>query len=1412
MDVPLEVASTSDADERELLEAANPSLYWDRVVATSHLDSHLPDPLLDQSDDMKLGTSLVHRRSAQVEDANSFALNSGLHTPSSSAARVSLRRSVSGNATTPGWTGPGPPTSSPVSPLAAASLSVSYLPRSPSQHRANENHLISSPDPLQLLSLPARRSVDVDNHNRRPTDHNGLVMTAGPDASPSSSSRPLRESSPRQFNLRQRSSSPDPFVVPAPPIIGMNHDQISALENGASAEGGRYSMRTRQPRQLKPYAFDRLEYTYQLKHHPDAIVNFRGHRNPVESSSSPPPCSDANDTDDAVEDIGGERPSEDPRVLPHAEQKKRHRTKTKHPSAPLHAVPRRMSGLHRSMESPSLARRGIGSPASADRARLPHLDNDDSPVEASAWYPDAFNEWSSGLGSDDALPLSAPQNDLPVNHTLRPRVKRRRRALRQLPHLSPLASRSSHSSDRSSPYPKPASLGAISLNSSSDEGSPRSESTGGSEDVTVLSDESAMILVDGHSPVLPPKQERSPPQTFQKRGFRPSKHPVITDFFVRGPREKKKRPRKRRIVSSEKASRSKRAFAEVGAKDLPSADRRNPSARVRRRHDRLQRPADLSVFTVGGGRVLSGWQRRNAVTIDTEDIAFRKALEPLERHLRPPPVRPQFELPHLKRPPRKVVRGPIDRTASSSTSMAVDPVRNEGTRHRIVVDFDIPFLSSGKVYAASSYLGKGWLYELLSIVSGTPLSHPPPAVEIDGHRLSSISSALDYTVFLPYTCDSFARVLNDPLAMSHEAFTSWNGDMHAVCSLVSWIVASAPGDDAHLIRAVSLEYTGSLIARIDTVLEDSGDRAKSLCPSVLCLYWFAIELLVRSCCNVVGIEEDLSIAISARIAGMASRLLQVGLQTTVSHVANDEHLDDFSLYPCVAELWICLVHLGTIHGRAPGTPLESHFPSIVDILQQSLAAAESSAQGGLQASEGIWCTLIGLCALSQFSAHGLSTSSARMCSSWELVVLSLDYIRLVVHPQIDSDLSGRSLRRRDAYIRLVVSRCLILHQRWGWRLDDDASATLLRRLVEIFKSRKFADLRGEVAGFAAFVQENDARLLTEHASRDSTFTIFLKLIFASAEQMRPSLREDEYLGRTKKLLSLVTPVGSVQLSALRSPFDEQLSMLYNRYNSLVLAIRILPSVENVLYRVSLARRYVDFGRSAAATRSVCIRAANYLVLQALDMALPVGPALDWTSEIARVLISEFRAAVVVAGGIGAPPANDDARRRRSELVQCIQLVLSGLQDMSRTVTISAGKDTSTALGLLQKGCLFPVLAEAELCAIPTIQTLLQGIVDAHLKLALSLQEEAASQELRPKPQLSNQEESQDEYGQFDLNWDDPMVLAALDNATMPAVPVPVMAVRYTYQSLIEYIKNAAASPVIFETIISSFENQQRRQQ
>jgi hypothetical protein len=763
---------------------------------------------------------------------------------------------------------------------------------------------------------------------------------------------------------------------------------------------------------------------------------------------------------------------------------------------------------------------------------------------------------------------------------------------------------------------------------------------------------------------------------------------------------------------------------------------------------------------------------------------MNRARQPPSKPIRPPPPRP----PPVRRPPRHRSKDRTRRDGAASSSRVPDPEPDREVRQRIVVDFDIPFLPSGKEFSSSCYLGRGWLHELLSVLSGTPLSHPPPRFEVDGHELSSVSTALDYTVFLPYACDTFAKVLDDPQVMPHASFVKWNTDMHAVCSLASWISAFATGNDAHLIRTASLEYSGSLIARIDTVLGDSGEQAKTLSPCTLCLQWFAIELLVRTCWSAMGNDEDLSTAVSARLVGFATRLLQIGVQATVAPVIdNDESLDDYSLYPCATELWICLIHLGAAHGTTAAAPGNSRLPSMVDILQQSLAASESSAQGSLHASEEIWGMLFGLCALSQFSAHGVSTSTSRLNTSWEIVLLALERIRLVADPQVDNTLSTRNLRRRDAYVRLVVSRCFLLHQRWHWRLDDDASAAVFRRLVEIFKSRRFADLRGEIAGFPAFVQENDAHLLAQHASTDSAFSIFLKLIYASAQQMRPpAMRDEEYLGRIKKLLSLITPVGSVQAT----DDTTQLSMLYNRFGALALAMRVLPSAENVHYRVSLARRYVDVGRATAATRAVCIRAATLLAMQALDMALPVAPALEWSAEIARVLLTELRA---VPGAVAGLPTG------KTERVQCVQLLLSGLGDVSRAATSSppadADKDSSTALEVLQKGmkllplregrlltrinagCLFLVLSDAELCEIPTVQGLLQGIVDSHLSCALSLQGD-------PDPQQrAIQEESQDEYGQFDLNWDDPRVLAALDSTSEP--PRAATTMQYTYQAIVE---------------------------
>lgn len=246
-------------------------------------------------------------------------------------------------------------------------------------------------------------------------------------ASSSSSGHLLSEVGSQTVDVHRRPPSPDPFMAPASATVDVNNQLSSSLENGADVAGGRYSMRTRQPRQLKPYAFDRLEYKHQLKHHPDAIIKLTGYRSPVESSSPPPLSSGEEDTDGAAENLGGESLSADAQILPRAKRKKRHHTNTEHPTAQPSTSHRRPSKVQVSRRYPSLMRTVAGSSANTDVRFTPirDLGSDNSPDMAAMWYPDAFNDMSSGLGSDD-VPLNTYEDDLQVNDSPPPRIKRRR--------------------------------------------------------------------------------------------------------------------------------------------------------------------------------------------------------------------------------------------------------------------------------------------------------------------------------------------------------------------------------------------------------------------------------------------------------------------------------------------------------------------------------------------------------------------------------------------------------------------------------------------------------------------------------------------------------------------------------------------------------------------------------------------------------------------------------------------------------------------------------------------------------------------------------------------------------------------------------------------------------------------------
>jgi hypothetical protein len=116
-----------------------------------------------------------------------------------------------------------------------------------------------SVDPLSLFSsMPAMPPFSGIHENNLPPDES--VPCTPPISSNISSTTSVRDQTP----------SPPPQSFP-----NNHHPNPQDLRD---AEVMRYSLRTRQPKQVKPYAYDRVAYKQQMKSNPDAIVKFQSLR------------------------------------------------------------------------------------------------------------------------------------------------------------------------------------------------------------------------------------------------------------------------------------------------------------------------------------------------------------------------------------------------------------------------------------------------------------------------------------------------------------------------------------------------------------------------------------------------------------------------------------------------------------------------------------------------------------------------------------------------------------------------------------------------------------------------------------------------------------------------------------------------------------------------------------------------------------------------------------------------------------------------------------------------------------------------------------------------------------------------------------------------------------------------------
>ena len=796
----------------------------------------------------------------------------------------------------------------------------------------------------------------------------------------------------------------------------------------------------------------------------------------------------------------------------------------------------------------------------------------------------------------------------------------------------------------------------------------------------------------------------------------------------------------------------------------------------------------LHVFTSKDRRITSDRQINNTITINAEDEDLFQALAPSAGGNRP-------GIQHRKLPPERQPKPTAFDGFGDENSLDVDIDVPHRRRHlrtsndwcRVVnSDFDIPVLRSGVAFAAHSYLGRGLLNELICVLSGDGIIAVPSPYTAFGFEFGSDTSAMELSSSLVTIVDSlFNFDLGAVDDFSTENMRHWEGLMRVIAQLLSWLPSRSSAEDCTALGSVLEDQLLRLVTGIDDKSrpkKNADDALSSI--MILSVHWFAIESLARYFC---GLHKDHpSVLTDSRnllkfITHLACHLREHGIQQAMDAVLGSSDQLNTSLVPLkTAELWVCIFHLvDNCDVISTDERDHSHVHPFWRIVQLSLNDMDHR---GLGASEEIWHTIFSLNALSQFSTYGMTTSICRLPESWELVAFALKQIRLKAEYDKDAILTERALRQRDDYIRIICSRCFILNTRWHWRLAN--ASVMFNQLADIFRSRNFANLQKEPSDFPTFLLHNNLQQLSQYHPGDTAFELFLKLIVqASREHSKTdnAIAKKNLSSTTKKLLSLAIPVGSVPFTKSTPPTKHELSMLYNRFSAIAVAIYLESSVSSLKSRISQARRYFDFRDADSTTRIAGIRCVMLHAIIVQNQSLPLEEVLYWLSEMTGIVVDEF---LLVLDHVNSKTTHPDIGTR-TQLLLVIQMVLGCVRRIieapNMNVTLQdkplypdpallQGRE-SISLGLFVFVPLTYFLAWVTRIFSTSSNLLHVGGTGEEIRKLVQAFLDAREAALPPTRQLLNViprnnedgQESQEDYGAFDLDLDDPELQAALGN-------------------------------------------------
>ncbi|KAJ6504838.1 Mus7/MMS22 family-domain-containing protein [Mycena vitilis] len=656
--------------------------------------------------------------------------------------------------------------------------------------------------------------------------------------------------------------------------------------------------------------------------------------------------------------------------------------------------------------------------------------------------------------------------------------------------------------------------------------------------------------------------------------------------------------------------------------NIPDAEALRKAARRQKEKEKRARMKmqGIHVFIAPKGSHIVG-QRSKTIAINVADRGFHRALAPVDSAKPRQPKRsstsnlPRVQTKAAPRPSAAGVRrrllprgdrpdaavsdaemdtreGPAAMEESDEDTKAPDSDTADVDEQALLLDFGIP--SPPKVTLGSQTYTRSRLYALLHLQS-EPVR--PGFYSAHGFDLGPNISTQEFLDVFSSICDRFFEFATGlPEEDGGQQAKDWMGLTSVACHLVSFL--GADKDNKPLKMAVEKQ-----VLCLTSQMRQASLTSASMDSTTFAICWFAVELAIRA-----GFRLPAN-ALQAACALLVEHLLEYGLERGMEPLVFDGEIDGSTTTHRAFEMWVGLWHVADTY-RSPGSKMSAN--PLWKMVEMALTSRSSGETSNLEDSEQAWRAIVSLSVVSQFSDTGQHLQASTIPQApWDMVLFALSLVRLQADEVIDQTMSASSLDNRDRYIKLLVERCCLLWSRWKWGLKD--ASVVLYRLIDIFQNRKFTNLRNEKSEFPDFLRVNDWTLLSRPIHSETTYVLFLKLVYQTL-LIDPS--------KIKKLASLAAPRGSLPWSKTRAPSLPELSQLYNRFSAIAIAIYFEPAQHT--HWLGLARECVKFKDADPTTRIAHIRGLMYLSIVMVQRDIQLDASVGWLDEMVSVLLNEHK--------------------------------------------------------------------------------------------------------------------------------------------------------------------------------------------